>query len=178
MKVHPAVLLCTLFLPSTLAIGQKLPPSCGDPHVFLNVKTSRTAPAISADPSTATLIFVQRNSHCLGCSIVQIGIDGAWVGGNKGDSWFATTIAPGPRHICAYWRGSPMRISEDPHWLESRLWLTDMQAQTGQTSYYEVVVIADTDTSGFMVRLEPISPDEAKFLIAGSSLATSLPKTP
>ncbi len=166
-----------LFLPSALAKTPTLPPSCGPVKPAIRIQTSKhNHPPIPLAPGAATLVFVQRIPVCLGCSadrvgVTRIGMDGSWVGGNKGNSYFAVTVAPGEHHVCAYW--DTFELSG-----EDKLWLTDVTAQPGHTYYYKVEVLPDWQQRQPMLRLKALQPDEANLLISGSSFATVEHKKP
>ena len=170
MKAQLVVLLLgALCLPS---LAQNLPPSCGPEKQAVDVRTAKNHhPTIPLAPGTATLVFIQRSPVCIGCGEVRIGVDGSWVGANKGDSYFSVSVAPGERHVCAYW-SSTFSVLED------KLWLTDVSARMAQTYYYYADFFGNTARGGLTLRLEPISPDEANFLISNSSLASSTPGKP
>lgn len=156
-----------LFLAS--AVAQDLPSACGPRGQAVSVRTNKKEhPPVAEAPGTATLVFVQREPPCLGCDVVRVGVDGSWVGGNKGTSWFSVPVAPGERHVCAWWkkRGLPMRYAVD---------LADLKVEMGKVYYLE----DDVNEGGLyeisQVRLRPISADEAKFLISKAAHATSGP---
>ncbi len=166
-----------LLLPSALAKTPTLPPSCGPVKPVIRIRTSKhDHPPIAVAPGSATLVFVQRIPVCTGCSagrvgVTRIGIDGSWVGGNEGNSYFAVTVTPGEHHVCAYW--DTLELSG-----EDKLWLTDLTAQLGHTYYYKVEVLPDWEQRQPMLRLKALQPDEANFLISGSSFATLAHKNP
>ena len=41
-----------------------------------------------------------------GAATVRIGMDGAWVGADKRDSYFVLDVSPGLHHLCASWQSS------------------------------------------------------------------------
>ena len=44
---------------------------------------------------------------------VRYGVDGAWVGANKGNSYFAVTVDPGVHHLCVSWQSALRQIEEE-----------------------------------------------------------------
>ncbi|MGA2808848.1 MAG: hypothetical protein ABSE87_11990 [Terracidiphilus sp.] len=170
MKPRFAVLLASASLAIAVqAGGATLPAACGREEVKLNVTTQKRqpgGPAASADRST--LIFVQRNSLCVGCSTTRVGLDGTWVGADKGNSFFAVTVAPGEHHVCASW-GAPLARTEN------KIGLTELTAEAGQMYYFEIAVERYGRDDVPIMQLKPISNDLGAFLVARSkeSVATS-----
>jgi hypothetical protein len=158
-----------LALPA-LALATTLPDSCGKPDVGLDVKTQKSpATPLVQQSGQSTLVFVQRNSGCVGCSVVRVGLDGAWAGANKGNSYFSVAVEPGDHHVCVWW-DAPLAHTE------SRIGLTDLKAAPNQTYYFEVVVAKYGDSGAPFMKLKPISQDMGVFLASRSSLSTATPK--
>jgi len=170
MKTSTAVLSCCMLLVlPALALATTLPDSCGKPEAGFDVKTEKSAAAVAPQPGQATLVFVQRNSDCIGCSVVRVGLDGAWVGANKGNSYFSVAVQPGDHHVCAWWDAPLARM-------ESRIGLTDLAASADQTYYFEIEVARYGDSGAPFMKLKPISPDMGAFLTSRSSLSVATAK--
>jgi len=144
--------------------------SCGAKGASFQITKQKGDPVPnSPSPDKAMLIFVQRNERCVGCSVTRMGVDGAWVGANKGDSYFAVAVAPGEHHVCANW-GAPLARTE------SKIELTDFQAEAGKVYYFETDVESYGDHSAPTMKLKQLSADEGAFLVSRSELAVSVPK--
>jgi hypothetical protein len=170
MKMRTAVLSCwmLLVLPA-LALATTLPDSCGKPESGFDVKTEKNAVAATTQPGQATVVFVQRNPDCIGCSVVRVGLDGAWVGANKGNSYFSVAVPPGDHHVCAWWNAPLARM-------ESRIGLTDLAASANQTYYFEIEVARHGDSGAPFMKLKPLSADMGAFLMSRSSLSVATAK--
>jgi hypothetical protein len=152
------------------AVAQNLPASCGPKGQTLSVKTTKGEhPPIQPAPGKATLVFVNSEPDCLGCSTVNVGVDGKWIGGNKGDSWFAIDVAPGERHVCAYANtiGFASRY---------KVRLTELNAEAGQIYFFATDIFHNSGANAGALRLRAVSPDEGNFLVSQSSLASWTPK--
>jgi hypothetical protein len=90
------LLLCASLLAVCARAKTILPDSCGDPSIKFDVTTKKNQPA-PAPPETgkAQIVFIES-----GHGVARYGMDGAWVGANDGDSYFAVAVAPGEHHLC------------------------------------------------------------------------------
>jgi hypothetical protein len=159
----PFVLICELR-------ATTLPDACGDDKIKVDVAVQKplTAPP-AANATTATLVFVQRlGESCIGCSVSRVGLDGTWIGANKGASFFSVTTAPGDHHVCALWEAPLAKV-------ENRIGLTDFEALAGQIYYFEIE-ISPNGTGEFAMRLKPISADMGAFLVSRSKQSLATPK--
>ena len=104
MKPKIAVLLlCGLLAPAMQARAKTiLPDACGDDGVKFDVTTQKDQPPPSAPAEgKAQIVFISTIPRCIGnCDVSRIGMDGAWVGANKENSYFALTVEPGEHHLC------------------------------------------------------------------------------
>jgi hypothetical protein len=83
-----------------------LPDACGDASVKFDVTTEKNQPA-PATPAAgkAQIVFITTVTRirggCIGCDVTtRFGVDGAWAGANKNNSYFAFTVDPGKHHLC------------------------------------------------------------------------------
>lgn len=162
MKSLSAVLLAVATcLLAVQCQATTLPASCGDDGVKLDVTTEKAQPIPAPSANNAVLIFVQRNTRCIGCSVTRVGVDGAWAGADKGNSYFAIAVAPGEHHVCANWE-APLAA------IENKIGLTDLQAVAGNTYYFEIEVAMRGPEEVPRMRLKPISSDMGAFLVSRS----------
>lgn len=154
-----------LLLPSLAGAAQKLPAACGPEASTLQVKTKKSeTPPLKPVESMARLVFVNDESHCLGCSTVNVGLDGKWVGGNKGNSYFAVTVAPGNRQVCSYLEGMGYEFRH-------RVELTELNVEAGKTYYFATDVIHNSNYNAGRLRLRALAADEGEFLVSQSKVA-------
>jgi len=105
-----AFFLCASLACAGQAWAATLPDSCGADNVKFDVKTEKhqAAPAGPAE-GKAQIVFIENERQMIGAGMyatVRFGMDGAWVGANYGDSYFALTVDPGVHHLCASWQSS------------------------------------------------------------------------
>ena len=73
-----------------------LPDACGDSGIKFDVKTEKNQPPPAPpEAGKAQVVFTES-----GRGVARYGVDGAWVGANDGDSYFAISVDPGEHHLC------------------------------------------------------------------------------
>lgn len=92
-----ALLLCASLVPAMQARAKTiLPDSCGDAGIKFDVSTKKNQPAPAPpEAGKAQIILIES-----GRGVARYGMDGAWVGANDGDSYFAAAATPGEHHLC------------------------------------------------------------------------------
>lgn len=149
-----------------------LPDSCGDDKIKFDVKTD-TAPSLPATPEEgkAQIVFVENENQMIGPfmhATVRFGMDGAWVGADNGNSYFALTVDPGVHHLCASWQSDLGRLKKN-------VGLTLFTADPGQVYYFEAQVTV-TSRDSVVFGLSQLNEDEGKYRVKISKLSTSKPK--
>lgn len=176
--------IASLFLLATFtgrASAADLPPSCGDEKIKFDVKTQKGAPPPAGpDAGKAQLVFVEtmdkgdKYHHCLGCdATTRVAVDGAWIGADHGDSYFAFPVDPGAHSVCVNWQS----ISSG----ESRQFGTlDVNAEVGGVYYFQIAVVVHEDShpqwSVYNMMLAPIPPDSGSALVEKSALSSWVQK--
>jgi hypothetical protein len=167
-----AVLIAFLFATSSLAQNPSAFPSqaCGSGDVDFKVKLDNTqhTPAQAA-PGKALVYFIHEagtsSAHPLGYPTLKVGIDGAWVGANRGDSWFAVPVEPGEHHVCAILQSTVVN---------QRLELAHLQAEAGKAYYYRTRLVMSGQVG--LLELDPLDSDQGGYLIGSYPLSVSHPK--
>jgi hypothetical protein len=156
-----------------------LPDACGNDEVRFNVTKQKGQP-LPAGPEAgkAQIVFVESverydRGDCIGCdAVTRVGVDGSWVGANKGKSYFAYAVEPGEHHLCVDWQSVSGKFRQ-------KVGLDDFTADPGNVYYYKINVTIDMNLNpdtGFTIDLEPLNADEGKYLVKLAELATSKPK--
>jgi hypothetical protein len=153
-----------------------LPDACGDDKVKFNVSHEKGQPApVAPAGDKAQIVFVEemdKNAPCLGCSVTtRIGVDGAWVGANQGNSYFAVPLTPGEHHVCTDWQSAFGS-------LKAKIGLTSFTAEAGKTYYYKIKVTMKQLSQNTMDReleLVPMTEDEGKYGVKAFPLSKSVP---
>ena len=180
--------ICTLFTCFCLALGYQarcttLPDACGDDKTQIDVKTQKNQPVPSApEEGKAQIIFIEamdKNLACWSCGTPssRFGIDGAWVGATKGDSYFTVTVSPGEHHLCADWQSAFGR-------LKKMVGMADFVAEAGKTYYFEAKVRikaheygGGADASSEVDRdlsFTQVGDDEGKYRVKASAQSTAI----
>lgn len=134
--------------------------ACGPSNTSFDAKLDKSQHTLAQpEPGKARVYFVQEIGEvsCLGgCVTGKIGIDGAWVGANRRNSYFSVSVEPGEHHLCA-----------DPGPLVA---LAHFTAEAGKVYYFRIRFIS------FERRLfdfDAIDSDQGKHLIASYALSVS-----
>ncbi len=143
--------------------------ACGPQNVSFDVKQDDSQhTVVNPESGKAQVYFIQdksAESFGIGGTVVSmIGIDGAWTGGNKDDSYFTVPVEPGEHHVCVNVQshlGHPMELS---HFI----------AEAGNVYYFRERVVPTP--YGVYLFLDSVDSDEAKYLIATYPLTVSHPK--
>jgi len=98
---------------------------------------------------------------------IRAGLDGAWVGANKANSYFIFSVAPGEHHLCSSWQSSLKTFAAYHS-------LTSFTAEVGGIYYFRTRFWTSDRES--RLDLDEINGDEGRYLISTSSLAVSHPK--
>ncbi|MGA7226277.1 MAG: hypothetical protein WA603_13510 [Candidatus Acidiferrales bacterium] len=119
----------------------------------------------------AQIVFIENENQMMGLGMyatVRFGMDGAWVGANYGNSYFALTVDPGVHHLCASWQSSLKSLKKNVE-------LTSFTAEPGHVYYFAAqVTVASRDNAIF--GLSQLNEDEGKYRVEESKLSTSKPK--
>ena len=147
-----------------------MPDCCGDDKVKFDVKTEKgqPLPAGRAD-GKAQIVFIESENQMVvpfHDAAVRFGMDGAWVGANYGNSYFALTVDPGVHHLCASWQS----VRE----LKKNVKLTSFTAEPGQVYYFAGEIVVSREALIFS--FSQLNEDEGKYPLEALKLSTSKPK--
>jgi hypothetical protein len=141
---------------------------CGSSETQFDVKTNhKQHPVATAEAGKALVYVFEDMEHG---PTMRVGLDGTWVGANKGKSYFFFSVDPGDHQLCTNWQSGvfnkrAMRIGS----------AISFKAEAGKvysfrTQFYER---SELDLN---VKLEPVESAEGQFLISSSSFSTFHPK--
>jgi hypothetical protein len=99
----------------------------------------------------------------------RLGVDGAWVGANHGNSYFFFPVDPGHHSICTDWQSALFTRS-------GLVSAVDFNGKAGKTYYFQIRVRDVTNESNGQVEIDRIYKSEAGLLLPKSEFATSHPK--
>jgi hypothetical protein len=187
------LLLCASLLPAVCARATILPDACGPDNVKFNVTTEKNlatpAPA-PPEADKAQIVFIE-NSIQDGTPTIRYGIDGAWAGANKGNSYFALTVDPGVHHLCVSWQSAQSRLRKSVD-------VASFTAEPGKVYYFAATITMTGGGGGFVpptmgpnglsgggpvigdgtlfFGLSQLDEDTGKYRVKAWKLATSTPK--
>jgi Protein of unknown function (DUF2846) len=119
------------------------------------------------EPGKALIYFVQETGagNCLGACVTRIGLDGAWVGAFRHNSYFSVSVDPGEHHACVSLQ-SVTALGK----LEAFAHVT---AEAGKVYYLGTQAFVKTSTT--RLEMNPVDSDQARHLIASFPLSVSQP---
>jgi hypothetical protein len=148
--------------------------ACGPSGIKEHVGLDTTRP-LPAAPSKNALVYFVFDTHIWGGlfhprgPVVQIGVDGKWVGALQGKSYFPLRLAPGKHHVC--FEESAWRFG---HYVN----LVQLQAQPGKTYFLSAYMLdaenPNGDGGGMYMTARPLNRDEGALLVQSSALSTAL----
>lgn len=144
---------------------------CGPAATEFSVKVDKNQHVVTqAEPGKALVYVIEQesweDSYNIGDITTRVGLDGAWVGANYGQSYLSFPLAPGEHHICVDWQSS----------LESRQQLSgaaELTAEAGKTYYFRTWVLPSGLTGGPRERFWLNQVDSAEGLLLLSKAGQS-----
>src|SRR5271169_5698938 len=133
-------------------------------------------PTPQPDPDKALVYVVEDLGQCVDCdggrsiigdvtdALVKVGVDGSWIGANKGNSYLFFTTAPGEHHLCVNWQS---RLAERARSFA----MASLTAEAGKVYYFRIRVFPGQ--GDFAFDLDPINSDQGKFLVASAPFTVS-----
>ena len=163
MKIILATLLLALpVFGQDQAAEARAAAGCGPDPVQFDVKKDKNQHPMVKPESDKAVIYVIHEREpltCIGpCPTYRIGLDGAWLGANRGDSFSFFSIAPGDHNLC---------INTHPRSVFAAA--LSFTAEAGKVYYFFVRFHYREDYSNRRINLEQV--DNAK----GSLLVSSTP---
>jgi hypothetical protein len=161
------LLLCVSVVLAAQARALPLPDACGNDKIQFEVKTQKNQPA-PAPPAhgMAQIAFVEKESQPglpLTHATVRFGMDGVWVGADKGNSYFVLDVTTGTHHLCASWQGT------------KTFELTPFTAEAGKVYYFAAQVTLESQIFGPFV-FSQLNDDEGKYRVKASKLSIAKPQ--
>ncbi len=146
-----------------------LPDSCGSEKIDFDVDTKKDQPAPAApEEGKAQIVFIEKSPYA---RVTRFGVDGAWVGATKGNSYFTVSVAPGKHHLCAYAEGNLLMHGFEPG-------VKSLLFEAGKTYYLKYTLSVDVshDARTSSATFDPLEADEGAYLIKKYPLSQSKAK--
>ena len=177
VKFAARIFILTVFLALSAFVQAQSPGAsqgaCGPQEVRFDAVTTRGNPPV-LEPGKA-LVYVSEVFKKVpgewGNPTIRIGLDGAWMGATRANSYIAFSVDSGEHHLCTNWQSHLRRLSREAAF-------TGFTAEAGKTYYfrarvgYQTVGTATTMT----LDLDPVNSDEGQYLVASNPASTSHPQ--
>jgi hypothetical protein len=173
-----AALVVILFATSALAQRQSVlaaEVACGLKEIQFDTQLSAAQPPAQPDAGKSLVYLVEVFEKVVGqlsSPTLRVGLDGAWVGADKGNSYISFSVDPGEHHLCTRWQSRWKRYSNE-------VAFTSFTAEPGKIYFFRARIHeigGSGGASNFSLDLEPLNGDEGKYLVASSPLSVSHPK--
>lgn len=167
------VAACFVLCACSLTVAQNQPAlsACGPATAHFDTQTA-APPAIAPDGNKSQIYVIEvfdRLPNQLARPTLRIGMDGSWVGADKGNSYFTFAVDPGDHHLCANWQSVFRSYSK-------KAALAGFTAEAGQSYYFRARISERGGMSGgssFSLDLDQVNPDEGKYLVQSSAFRVS-----
>ena len=185
MKLQVVALLSSIPLVLVGAMSATVPDACGNEKVSFDIHFQKNAPAPGApEAGKGQVIFIEKSKKpltitCLdsgvSCNdVARFGVDGAWVGATKGNSYLPISLEPGVHHLCAI-------VGKEVH-------AEPLTVEAGRAYYFQVEYKAEGKQYGTAkepnyqveknVNFSMLNEDEGKYRVKASALSVATPKHP
>jgi len=158
--------------------------ACGPRTIRFDVKPDAAQhPTAQPEPGKALVYVVEDLGECPGCivsssfggffnsvdnAVTKIGMDGTWMGANRGSSYIFFAAEAGEHHLCMNWQS---RLQERARAFA----MANFTAEEGKVYYFRERVFPG-HSGDYVFELDPVNSDEGKYLIALSPASVSHPK--
>ncbi len=144
--------------------------ACGPAAAQFDAKEDTIRHPIPQPDAGKALVYVVQDLgelQCPSCGLTRVGADGAWVGVNRGSSYFFFSVEPGDHHLCMNWQS---RLE----WRSRSFSMANFTAEAGHVYYFRSRIFDSRYISYF--DLESVNDDQGRFLVASSALSVWEPK--
>ena len=148
---------------------------CGPLDVRFDAQTAAGQPPAQPEPGKALVYVIEDFKKAPGESrnpTIRVGLDGAWIGAMRANSYIFFSVDPGEHHLCTSWQSHLKRLS-------SLASFSHVTAEAGNTYYFRAritYVSAGHDVASMDLNLESVDPDEGRFLVASNRMSNSHPQ--
>jgi hypothetical protein len=141
------------------AFAQKQPthiaPACGPDSVSFSAGEGAPQRLAQPDPAKAYVYFIQDNGPEGEHYTMKIGLDGAWAGAYKNNSYFMVPVEPGVHHVCANVQSSSVS--------GMTVALAHFVAEPGKTYYFRTRLLLGPEYP--FLELDQPDSDQAAYLL-------------
>lgn len=138
---------------------------CGPNEAQFDVSTNKKDHPVAQPESDKAVIYVIEDIEA--GPTMRVGLDGAWVGANKGKSYFFFSVDPGDHQVCTKWQSGVFKKTAERIGSAAPL-----SAESGKVYYFRIQVYERSEHDR-TVKIEPIETAEGQFLVSSSWYSTS-----
>lgn len=143
---------------------------CGPDEASFKFHTDKQKHVSEGPDSNHSLVYIIQKDEfsvvMIGAFPTRYGIDGEWVGGASGNSYFPILISPGEHHICGEWQ---IKFAHHVRPLS----VAKFETKPGQTYYLRARVIFASGDGQRSIELEPVTEQEGQSLLAQSLFSSA-----
>jgi hypothetical protein len=176
MKIRIAVLFLSFSFPmASLAYGQApeaavLTRACGPEAVQFDATADTSQHPLAQPEAGKASVYVVGSfvGESAAYPTVKAGVDGAWAGAIRGNSYIFVSVPLGEHHICVNWQSGFLTPS-------GLFALANFTAEAGKTYYFRARTF-NAPNRAYILDLDAVNKDEGQYLVASSAFSKSHPK--
>lgn len=171
------LLKLTLFVFAAPVFAQQPPASggsaCGPMNIQFDAKADKSWHDVLPHPEAGkALVHVieifQKPPNEFGDPTIRVGLDGAWVGASRSNTYLSFSVDPGEHHLCTSWQSRFKTLSQN-------VALAPINAEAGKVYYFRARIL-QLENKLFTLELEAINPDQGQYFVSTLPPSVSHPK--
>jgi hypothetical protein len=169
MKTVLAIVFFAASVASTMAQDpavKSATAACGPPATQFNVKTQAGTVQPQPDAGKALVYVIEEQKFAFVRSVTaRVGVDGAWAGATRGNTYVSFQVEPGEHHLCTDWTSSFLHGGR-------LISLNSFNAEPGKIYYFRART-SGAKYEAASIDLDEVNSDEGKLMVAMSSASDS-----
>jgi hypothetical protein len=146
--------------------------ACGPMSVQFDAKANKSKHNVPQAQAGKALVHVievfQKPSNQFADPTIRVGLDGAWVGASRSNTYLSFYVDPGEHHLCTSWQSMLKRLSQN-------VALAPFTAEAGKSYYFRARVL-ELENKVFTLELDPLNADQGQYLASTLPPSVSHPK--
>jgi hypothetical protein len=161
------LLKLTLLVFATPVFAQQPPPApggsaCGPMNLQFDARADKSKHDVPQPEAGKALVQVieifKKPPNELGDPTIRVGLDGAWVGASRSNTYLSFSVDPGEHHLCASWQSMFKTLSQN-------VALAPFTAEAGKVYYFGARIL-QLENKVFTLELEAINPDQGQYFVS------------
>ncbi|HXY24049.1 MAG TPA: DUF2846 domain-containing protein [Candidatus Acidoferrum sp.] len=171
-KKYSAGLIFFLFFLFAFPLFAQEPPAtpsgnggCGANQAQFDVTgAKKNGPAAQPEAGKALVYVIE---DIAGGPTMRVGMDGSWIGANKGKSYLFFSADPGDHQVCTKWQSGVFKKTA-----ERMGSATTITVEAGRVYYLRIQAFQRSERD-WTITIDPVEPAEGEFLVSSSLVSTS-----